>query len=237
MSFNGSKPETISRMECQFVRDFSASTAMIMDQFERFQRTGTLSHSILRELLGVSDNRGSLWRLKDVTHLLFSGPEHLCGQLLDRTIGTIFHEIIKLLESTYLSQHYAQTCKVFISRNLGCDTKDVALEMLLPLHRDLLCGVAGDLLTVLEECSRDVLNGMERLGKLCNIARPLICICFIGKSSNHMLVKYLEGRKNLVERVMGSFYEEFIRCLDLVEPILPTEKTRFTSRFALNEEE
>lgn len=232
MSNNGSKPETISRMECQLIRDFSTSADMLMDQFERFQRTGTLSHPILNELLGVSGDRGSLWRLKDVAHILFFRPNNLSGQLLDRTIGTIFHETIKLMESTYLSQHYASACKIFITCTLACGVKSVPCNGLSPLHQETLCGVAGDLLPVLEGCTGDVRQGMERLGKLFEIARPLICICFSGKRNNQMLAKYLEGHEDMVKRVMGRFYEKFIESLNLTELPLPAEETKFASRFA-----
>jgi len=236
MSFNTSKPETISRMECQLIRDFCTSAGALMEQFKRFERSKTLSHPALSELLGVSNNRGSLWRLKDAAHTLFSRPDNLSGQLLDRTIGTIFHETLKLMEATYLSQHYVTACKSFIANNLTCNDGEGACGDLSVEQQALLADAADDMLTVLEDCALDVRYGIDRLGRLFDIARPLLCVCFCGKGSNQMLVKYLEGRKDLVEKVMGSFYNRFMDALSLDGQAPPAEELKFSSRFALSKE-
>ena len=232
MSFNANKPETVSRMECQLVRDFCASAGTLMEQFERFERSRTLSHPALSELLGVPNNRGSMWRLKDAAHILFARADNLPGQLLDRSIGTIFHETIKLMEATYLSQHYVTACKTYILRNFSGGGQGFRVSP--PLEgADVLAESADDLLAVLEECSQDVRYGIERLGKILDIARPLLCTCFNGKGGNQMLMKYLDGRKMLVEKVMGRFYQDFLDSLNFNGQNSPAEEPRFSSRFAL----
>ena len=236
MSFNGKKPETISRMECQLIRDFCASAGTLLDQFERFQRSGSLSYSALRDLLGVSDNRGSLWRLKDAAHILFSRPDNQPGQLLDRTIGTIFHECIKLMEATYQSQHYVNACELYIARNLAGSEAGAAGKgdsPLTPDEEEALAESAESLLNVLKECADDVRHGITRMGRLFEVARPLICICFTGKGSNQMLVKYLAGRSELMERTMGRHYQEFMQALDLEQRPNFAPDAKFASRFAL----
>ena len=98
---------------------------------------------------------------------------------------------------------------------------------------DGLAESADDLLAVLEECSQDLRYGIDRLGKILDIARPLLCTCFNGKGGNQMLMKYLDGRKGLVEKVMGRFYQDFLDSLNFNGQNSPAEEPRFSSRFAL----
>ncbi|MBQ4133317.1 MAG: hypothetical protein IJD04_06255 [Desulfovibrionaceae bacterium] len=229
MTVNIGNSGTLSRMECQLVRDFNASINVLMEQFERFWRSGTLSHPALSELIGVFENRGSLWRLKDVGHLLFSKTDDPAGQLLDRTLGAIYHETIKLMEATYQSQHYASACRTFMERSFtGRETVSEAEST----ARQELEQASERLLDVLEECADDLNYGIRRLNELLEIARPLLCICYAGKGSNQMLIRYLDGRRKIFERVMDGHYEEFINALGWEDESSPIGEHRFASRFA-----
>lgn len=251
MSFKVNRPETIVRMECQMFRDFCASVSQLQEQFKRYERSGTLSHPALSELLGEMTNRGPLWRLKDACHILYSDSKHLDDQLLDRTIGSIFHEAIKLMEATYQSQHYANACKIYANqiKAITPKTKQVGPENQnnqlfneqkslagssysqpntptnIGLKEDLNCSFSQkdwalladateDLLTVLEDSTGDVKRCIKRLQSLLDTCRPLLCLCFNGKASNSMLSKYLQRRANLIKKVMGSYYENFVHSLE-----------------------
>lgn len=209
---------TISRMECQLMRDFSGAVDILLEQFERFQRSKTLSHPALSDLIGVFENRGALWRLKDTGHLLFSRPENPAGQLLDRTLGAIYHESVKLMEATYQSQHYANACKTFIRSSLAESLELAGAQQ--PgepngkTERQSLEEAAARLLEVLQECAEDLEAGINRLTELLEIARPLLCICFAGRKSNSMLVRYLDERRELAARAMASHYQNFLQALD-----------------------
>ena len=223
MPSNKGKSGTIARMECQLIRDFSTSVDALLEQFSRFKRSGTLSHPTLRELIGVFENRGSLWRLKDVGHLLFSTPENPAGQLLDRTLGAIYHETVKLMEATYQSQHYASVCKTFLERNSSSAGNVDSDGPGSPAEEAVTARSAGRLLAVLQECTDDLGRGIERLEELLEIARPLLCICFAGKGSNQMLTKYLAGRQELIKRVMSGSYEDFTGALGGRRDISPAD--------------
>lgn len=216
MPFKVTRPGTIARTECQMFRDFCASVSVLMDQFERFERSGTLSHPALNDLLGEADNRGPLWRLKDAAHILFAKQKGLSGQLLDRTFGSIFHEAIKLMEATYQSQHYANTCKIYAA-SLMPQLDGTSPQLTLPCKRQqtLLSEATSGLLTILEDSTGDVKRGIGRLKALLHISRPLLCICFTGKGSNQMLAKYLEGRNDVIKRVMDFRFEEFVQSLQM----------------------
>ena len=101
------------------VRDYCAAHLVLTAQLRRFEADGTVSHAIIRALLGEAVSKGVLWRLKDTAHHLFRGeapredagapPEEraLVGELIDWCVGFAFHECIKLREDAYQRQHYA----------------------------------------------------------------------------------------------------------------------------------
>lgn len=226
MFFKITRPETIARTECQLFRDFCASVGLLMEQFERFDRAGTLSYPALRDLLGEPTNRGPLWRLKDTAHVLFS-DEDLPGQLLDCTLGSIFHETVKLMEATYQSHYYSSACEVLVA-------KAGSKQALLPLQagegsalgqpNQLACR-ANDLLALLQAGGEDVKLGIKRLQALLEIGRPLICICFAGKGGNQMLLRFLQGREAMIEKVMAEYFLNLTQALQ-TEPNLPGPANR-----------
>ncbi|MDE7241573.1 hypothetical protein [Desulfovibrio sp.] len=103
------------------VRDYCAAHMALTAQLRRFEGDGTVSHAIIRALLGEAVSKGVLWRLKDTAHHLFRSeappdaadgrraPEEraLVGELIDWCVGFAFHECIKLREDAYQRQHYA----------------------------------------------------------------------------------------------------------------------------------
>ena len=218
-------------------RDFCASVSLLLEQFQRYQRSGTLSHPALSDLLGEMTNRGPLWRLKDACHILYSDSLHLDDQLLDRTVGSIFHETIKLMEATYQSQHYANACKIYAAQIKAANVQleienneasnvcnQAATPAIIGWDRNLnsnfsqtewalLADATEDLLTVLEDSTGDVKRCIKRLQALLSTCRSLLCICFSGKASNSMLNKYLQGRMGLIKQVMDTHYNNFMQAL------------------------
>ena len=79
------------------------------EQFETFDREGSVSFEVLDDLIGTKMNKGLLWRLKDTAHLLFRNEEGdpLSGRFLDWGMGYIFHEAFKLREDAYQNLNYA----------------------------------------------------------------------------------------------------------------------------------
>lgn len=90
------------------LRNFCLIHQALEVEFSRHSTTGLLDFDALAELIGQDMNQGRLWRLKDTAHLLFrflpDAPP--VGQLLDWSIGYIFHECMKLKEDAYQLQVY-----------------------------------------------------------------------------------------------------------------------------------
>lgn len=64
-------------------------------------------------MAGTEECNGRLWQLKDLCHRIWpqTGQEHaMHGMLLDWTVGSLFHECLKLKETLYfLENHGART--------------------------------------------------------------------------------------------------------------------------------
>lgn len=90
------------------LRNFCLIHQSLELEFSRHSRTGQIDFNALSELIGQDMNQGRLWRLKDTAHLLFRvlPDPPAVGQLLDWSIGYIFHECMKLKEDAYQLQVY-----------------------------------------------------------------------------------------------------------------------------------
>lgn len=76
--------------------------------FEKY-RKGTLSFGDLASFVDDKDLTSPLYRLKELSHKLFRNPESevpVEGRLLDLTIGSIFHEAMKMREDLYQLEVY-----------------------------------------------------------------------------------------------------------------------------------
>lgn len=177
------------------VRDYCAAHAVLTAQLRRFERDGTVSHAIVRSLLGEEVSKGVLWRLKDTAHHLFrTAPPHggpapetgaapeeraFTGELIDWCVGFAFHECVKLREDAYQRQEYA-------NRLLHLeDLRRAAPEHALTRHaaRD----TDTDALWPLAGLPRQTADSMER--ELRRILRVL-------DNGLALLTRYLEGERD-----------------------------------------
>mgnify|MGYP001167480901 CR=1 FL=1 len=92
------------------MRTFYSRVARTYEDFvELYQgqiSKGTISFDALARLVGNESRKGPLWQLKDHCHHLFRESANPTGRHLDRVIGSIFHEAMKLKENIYLYRFY-----------------------------------------------------------------------------------------------------------------------------------
>jgi len=63
----------------------------------------------LTQMIGTETEKGQLWQLKDLCHLIWPAQEQqrdVHGALIDWLLGSIFHEAMKLKENIYLLNTY-----------------------------------------------------------------------------------------------------------------------------------
>lgn len=161
--------------------------------FQRHQEAGSVSFKDLDTWVGTEVHKGSLWNLKDTSHLLFrtQNSRSFYEGLLDWTLGSIFHEGMKLKEDVYLVEHYQREC----AGSAGAD--DFSSE--------------GDLREVREEFKVIITRAREsayaEMGNLRYLfSRAVEQLQRILEQYKHegLLVRYLVTHEELYEQVYGE---------------------------------
>jgi hypothetical protein len=145
------------------VRDFLAVHRLMQDLIAR-QREGRLRFDDLRELVG-DDERSVLFRLKERCHSAFRNSREGKGDgaalqreaLFDLTIGSLFHEAMKLRENFYQREVYGPRVQALRSR-AGGDAPELFEEF-----DRLLDGVSARLAEGLSESEVLLAQTVEQL--------------------------------------------------------------------------
>jgi hypothetical protein len=185
--------------ERDVLRDFCLAADSLGEQFTRFARGGAVSFAVLRGLVGEPWDKGLLWRLKDKSHHIFLRREGagLTAQLLDWTLGYIFHESLKLMEDAHQRQFYAPRLSG-ITDNGYC-----------PVPSGLLEGLR----IVQGETRESMRREVARLQALLLYARKLFCLYFEGRANHRPLARFLNDNQDLALRV---FLDDHPRLLEVV---------------------
>ncbi|MDR1489642.1 MAG: hypothetical protein LBS65_04030 [Desulfovibrio sp.] len=191
--------ENTEALEGDILRDFCAASAILEEQFNRFAESGTLSDPILRAAVGKNWDKGLLWRLKDKTHNLVRREENpsLAVSLLDWSIGYIFHECLKLLESVHVDRHYAPRLKVFAQDHPDPETEKLFSE---------LAGIPEDIVLTMR-------ISVLRIRSLEANARKFFCRHFAGRRDHLRLARFLHDENDLARSVFGDDYKIFIKSV------------------------
>lgn len=104
-----------------------------------FERSGEVSFEQLDAWVGSDENKGPLWLLKDQSQRLYrtsSTAASLYENLFDWTIGSIFHETIKLKEEAYQIESYKPLLELQV-QNRSCDVTlgDIIQECFVLIER------------------------------------------------------------------------------------------------------
>jgi len=109
--------------ERDLIQDFFEAK-LFFDTVERaFQQNGTVSFEQFDTWVGSDENKGPLWLLKDHSQRLYRTASNAGGlyeNLFDWTVGSIFHETIKLKEEAYQIESYKPLLEMKV-QNRTCD--------------------------------------------------------------------------------------------------------------------
>ena len=201
------------------VRDYCAAHAALTAQLRRFERDGTVSHAIVRALLGEAVSKGVLWRLKDTAHHLFRRPDApagapgpreapeeraLTGELIDWCVGFAFHECIKLREDAYQRQHYA-------NRLLHLETLWRAAPGHDPSARtpDALWPLAGLPRQTADSMERE----LRRILRVLDDGLALLARYLAGEAGNAPLARWLAVEEERAAAVFGPHWPGVLAAL------------------------
>jgi tetratricopeptide (TPR) repeat protein len=162
--------------------------------YENYKKSSQISFKKLASWIGTETNKGSLWNLKDSSHLLFrnnASKVFFYGSVFDWTLGSIFHEGMKLKEDVYLTEVYQKEGKVFID---GVNIpEDVNIEELLEEYKIIITRAKESAHEEMDNLRYLFSKGMEQLQRL-----------IVRFKDDGLLIRFLVENDELYNRVYGQ---------------------------------
>lgn len=179
------------------LRDYALLASELEAQFERFDKSGVLSFSILRGLIGEVHCKGLLWQLKDTAHhLLDKNSTSPAGKHLDWAIGFLFHECIIVQELSYELQKYYPSAQEFLD---NIQSGKVASTGKLHESEQAISHLANE--------TNDNLAGMvKRIRYLLTTTNSLMCTYLKNERENRLLARLLYEREELLRSVFKDLF-------------------------------
>ncbi len=176
----------------EIVRQMLLSKLFFDDLYEDYKKKALFSFQQLDRWIGTSINRGPLWILKEDAHLLFrkNPSSSFYERVFDWTLGSIFHEGMKLKENVYLLEVYQREGKAFIENGNVPDDVDI---------RSLLEDYTGTFTKAKESAGDEVENLHYLFSKAMEQLQRLVC----ANKSEGLLIRFLVENEELYERVYG----------------------------------
>jgi tetratricopeptide (TPR) repeat protein len=167
--------------------------------YDTHKKSGCVSFQELEIWIGTESNKGSLWNLKDNAHLLFRNDISqlfFYERVFDWTLGSIFHESMKLKEDIYLLEVYQKEGKVFTEdANIP---EDVDTQELVEEYRMMISRAQESANEEIDNVEYLFARAMEQLQKL-----------IVRFKEDGLLVRFLAENESLYEKIygQGSFKE------------------------------
>ncbi|MDW7772940.1 MAG: hypothetical protein SCH71_08625 [Desulfobulbaceae bacterium] len=170
----------------------------------------------LTRMVGSESDKGPLWRLKDLCHLVW--PEGTydhdrSGSLVDWLIGSIFHEAMKLKENVYLLNRYGSAA--YKMKEYSIDIPVTALSARAPTLENIV-----DVEGVINGAAADVVKQMEQIAFLFITSSYMLRMILPAYAGNAFIIRLLIEREALVERFWGESLEDIFNdmyCGDAAE--------------------
>ncbi len=194
------------------IRDFLAAHQMFVEIFTRF-REGSLRFEAVRRLVG-DDESSVLYRLKERCHTIF-GPEVTeAGELemrreaiLDLTVGSLFHESMKLRENLYQQEIYLPRVEA-LQKQADAEAGELFGEF-----EKILAAVSMRLEEAVRETQAllDQTRKQLRLLMVHHRENGLIARCLYEREEQ-VLVAFPDGVDALLAEIYGDFTEGYMKA-------------------------
>lgn len=158
-----------------------------------YKKSGRVSFQQLETWIGTERNKGALWNLKDTAHLLFRNDlsqSFFYERLFDWTLGSIFHESMKLKEDIYLLEVYQREGKAFTEQaNIpeGVDSRELWEE-----YEMIITGAKQSADAEMDNMEYLFARGMKQLQKT-----------IVRYKDEGLLIRFLTENESLYEAVYG----------------------------------
>ncbi len=160
-------------------------------------------------MVGSENNKGPLWRLKDLCHLVWPEDKQEQdggGSLVDWLIGSIFHEAMKLKENMYLLNRYGPAVCKMKEQSIDIPVSPMSIHSSVPKLESMI-----DVQGMIKRAAADVVRQMEQVAFLFNHACYMLRVMMPQMAGNMLVVRLLIEREKLVSRLWGEQLEDIFR--------------------------
>lgn len=183
------------------IQSFLESKIFFDDLYQYYKKNDAIVFERMDFWVGTEIKKGPLWNLKDNSHNIFRKSEskiNLSEYLFDWTLGSIFHEGMKLKEDVYqLEVYLPSTDKINTSE--GAKEIEEVLE---------------EYFTVIDKATRNLDAEMKSIKDLFSKAVERLKELLTNHAHNGLLIRFLLENKKLVEKALGrNSLEEIISSL------------------------
>ncbi len=172
------------------VHSFLESKIFFDDLYQYYKNNDTIVFERMDFWVGSEIKKGPLWNLKDNCHNIFRKSEskiNLSEYLFDWTLGSIFHEGMKLKEDVY-------QLEVYLPSHDKIDTSKGAEE---------IEEVLEEYFAVIDKATRNLDAEMESMKNLFLKAVGRLKELLANHAHNGLLVRFLLENKKLAEKALG----------------------------------
>ena len=172
------------------------------DLYDHYKKSGHFAFKDLELWIGTENNKGSLWNLKDSSHVLFReniSKQRFYENIFDWTLGSIFHEGMKLKEDVYIMEIYRKWGNVFTeSKNIPDDVN--------------LAELCEEYKTIIKRAQESIAQEIDSLRYLFTKAMDQLQKIIIQNKNDGLLIRFLVEAEDQFDRVYGegslkSFFE------------------------------
>jgi len=172
------------------------------DLYDHYKKSGHFAFKALELWIGTENNKGSLWNLKDSSHVLFRkniSKQRFYENIFDWTLGSIFHEGMKLKEDVYIMEVYRKWGNVFT------ESKKIPAAV-------NLAELCEEYKTIIKRAQESIAQEIDSLRYLFTKAMDQLQTIIIQNKNDGLLIRFLVEAEDQFDRVYGegslkSFFE------------------------------
>lgn len=160
----------------------------------------------LTQMMGTEREKGRLWQLKDLCHLVWPEQEleyDVHGALIDWLLGSVFHEAMKLKENIYLLNTYGRAAVRMRELPLASSVRVLRPSEPFPQLLNMV-----DVDDLGRRIATDIISQMEQIGFLLGQANYILRMMMPELAQNILVVRLLVEEEERVHGLWGESIEE-----------------------------
>jgi hypothetical protein len=173
-------------------QDFFEAKIYFDNIYTAYKKSSSVPFNKMDLWVGTEVKKGPLWNLKDQSHRIFRNNQLKSGlyeHLFDWTMGSIFHEAMKLKEDSYQVESYKPLLE---------------LEFKGHQHNKALSKIIKEYFSLIEKANHNLVEELDSIRELFSKALFHLREIFVSCKDNFLLLRFLLDNKKKVEKVFGK---------------------------------